>query len=580
MSIFTPMIDERMFDLLRSQLSSLHEEKAFLLAQVNSLTQEIGILRSSLLNENKGLKEMIASLIKKVELLTNALKEKDALIAHLQEIIANNNVQLAQSRKKKFGRTTEQKRLLNNQSIDHRANEKDGFDGTPGSLSDSSEDNQTAAQEPAASSSRKRCQSARESESHHVDQTIHHSLESYYELPEGGHFLTRNGEIDKTLYRFIEYLPARIIEHVYEVARVALKDHTIVSTMETPYTVDRCPFSAELLAFILCEKYAYHSSINTVKKKLRDMGAIFSKSTLNRYYQKSIGALMDTLEETLQEEVRQTDYLMIDETCELVGVVDRQTGEKAYKKKYLWAFFAKLKNLVSYVYEQGSRSRQVVTDFLKGFCGFISTDGYVAYSVFDDAEKYPEITRAGCWTHVRRLFVDSLPSQREASMEMINEIGYLFEVELNAKICGLSDLERKQNRQKLSVPIMTRLYARAKTMSKDLALMANDLMRKAVNYLLNQWDSLRNYILDGKVQISNNLVEQRMKTIKLDLKNCQNIGSEDAARKAAFMHSMFESCSLNKIRPLDYFTNLFRCYKELDDPGKVAILPCYYQKNT
>ncbi|NLB79151.1 MAG: transposase, partial [Clostridiaceae bacterium] len=59
------------------------------------------------------------------------------------------------------------------------------------------------------------------------------------------------------------------------------------------------------------------------------------------------------------------------------------------------------------------------------------------------------------------------------------------------------------NGEKQSVPIMTRLYARAKTMSKDMELMSNSLMRKAVNYLLNQWNRLRNFILDGRVQISN-----------------------------------------------------------------------------
>ncbi|MBR5542314.1 MAG: transposase [Bacteroides sp.] len=29
--------------------------------------------------------------------------------------------------------------------------------------------------------------------------------------------------------------------------------------------------------------------------------------------------------------------------------------------------------------------------------------------------------------------------------------------------------------------------------------------------MLNQWKSLRNFILDGRVQLSNNLCEQRMK---------------------------------------------------------------------
>lgn len=51
--------------------------------------------------------------------------------------------------------------------------------------------------------------------------------------------------------------------------------------------------------------------------------------------------------------------------------------------------------------------------------------------------------------------------------------------------------------------------------------MANPTMVKAVKYIFNQWDNLRNFILDGKVKIPNNLVEERMKTTKLDLKDRQ-----------------------------------------------------------
>lgn len=65
--------------------------------------------------------------------------------------------------------------------------------------------------------------------------------------------------------------------------------------------------------------------------------------------------------------------------------------------------------------------------------------------------------------------------------------------------------------------------------------MSNSLMKKAVTYMLNQWESLRNYILDGRVQLSNNLCEQRMKPIKRNLKVCQNMGLEITAENASFM---------------------------------------------
>ena len=40
---------------------------------------------------------------------------------------------------------------------------------------------------------------------------------------------------------------------------------------------------------------------------------------------------------------------------------------------------------------------------------------------------------------------------------------------------------------------------------------------------------MKNILKDGAAEISNNLCEQRMKPVKLLLKNCMNIGSEYAA---------------------------------------------------
>ncbi len=105
--------------------------------------------------------------------------------------------------------------------------------------------------------------------------------------------------------------------------------------------------------------------------------------------------------------------------------------------------------------------------------------------------------------------------------------------------------------------------------------MANEMMSNAVNYMLNQWKSPENFIKDGRVQISNNLCEQRMKPVKLNLKNCQNIGSENAAENTAFVFSLTESCRLNGINPETYLEKLFKCIVSKGTYDKRQLLPCY-----
>lgn len=96
--------------------------------------------------------------------------------------------------------------------------------------------------------------------------------------------------------------------------------------------------------------------------------------------------------------------------------------------------------------------------------------------------------------------------------------------------------------------------------------MANELMRKAANYTINQWKSLRNILKDGTAEISNNLCEQRMKPVKLLLKNCMNNIS-----------SLIESRKLNDIAPQDYLEHLFECILHGKVCDKKTLLPYFYK---
>jgi transposase len=171
------------------------------------------------------------------------------------------------------------------------------------------------------------------------------------------------------------------------------------------------------------------------------------------------------------------------------------------------------------------------------------------------------------------LFVEALPCDRKA-MDVINDIAELFHLEIESTMRGDDYNGRKQMRQTKSNNCLVRLLCRVTSLSKDPITMSNALMHKAITYLLNQWESLRKFILDGRVQISNNLVEQRMKAIKLNMKVCQNIGSERAAENAAFIFSITESCSLNNIEVESYLEKVFRCL-HLENVDKRSLLPCY-----
>lgn len=583
------MIDERAYELLCCQLGLANEEKAGLRKQVNELIARLKAIENSNKENSKALVDTINELSvtvenyrKEMELMRKQLEAKDEVNRMLANEISNLRLQLEDSRKHRFGRTSEQRKLLNNRNLDKSALHKSEYDGSDrkDDDNDKADGNETGSSTISGSTPAQNSQPSRRKETApravktklKVDKVVVHEVDEYYTLPEGGRFMNRNGMPDVWEYRVIEHVRAHNVEHVYKVARVKLADGTFANTMEHPLKDLGGIFSPELLARLLCLKYDFSMPENRQIRLLAREGIHISNTTLNSYIHNGIAKLKEFMEDVFKGFVQQAEYLMVDETTELVGIETKEG--KAYRRKYLWAFFAKHMKMVYYHYNNGSRSSDVAKSFLEHFMGTLSTDGYTVYRMFDGEDS--KVLHIGCWTHCRRLWVDALPSDRTA-MEIIDSIGDMFMNEDLFRTMKLSGEQIKGKRRKLTGPILESIHHKVVMMMQDAKIMANELMRKAVNYTLNQWKSLRNILKDGAAEISNNLCEQRMKPVKLLLKNCMNIGSEDAAENSAFIFSLIESCKLNGIDPQDYLKHLFECILHGKDCDKKTLLPCFYK---
>lgn len=583
------MIDERAYELLCCQLGLANEEKAGLRKQVNELIARLKVLEESNKENSKALVDTINELSvtvenyrKEMEFMRKQLEAKDEVNRMLANEISNLRLQLEDSRKHRFGRTSEQRKLLNNRNLDKSALHESEYDGSDKKDDDNSkaDGNETGSSATSGSTPAQNSKPSRRKETApragktklKVDKVVVHEVDEYYTLPEGGRFMKRNGMPDVWEYRVIEHVRAHNVEHVYRVARVKLADGTFANTMEHPLKDLGGIFSPELLARLLCLKYDFSMPENRQVRLLAREGIHISNTTLNSYIHNGIAKLEAFIGDVFKKFVQQAKYLMVDETTELVGVETKEG--KAYRRKYLWAFFAKHMKMVYYHYNNGSRSSDAAKSFLEHFMGTLSTDGYTVYRMYDGDDS--KVLHIGCWTHCRRLWVDALPSDRTA-MEIIDSIGDMFMNEDLFRTMKLSGEQIKGKRRKLTGPILERIHHKVVMMMQDAKIMANELMRKAVNYTLNQWRSLRNILKDGAAEISNNLCEQRMKPVKLLLKNCMNIGSEDAAKNSAFIFSLIESCKLNGIDPQDYLKHLFECILYGKDCDKKALLPCFYK---
>ena len=131
------MIDERAYELLCCQLGLTNEGKAGLRKQVNELISRLKAIEESNKENFKALVDTINELSatvenhrKEMELMKKQLEAKDYVNKKLANEISNLRPQLEDSRKHRFGRTSEQRRLLNNRNIDKSVMEKYEYDGS------------------------------------------------------------------------------------------------------------------------------------------------------------------------------------------------------------------------------------------------------------------------------------------------------------------------------------------------------------------------------------------------------------------------------------------------------------------
>ena len=83
-------------------------------------------------------------------------------------------------------------------------------------------------------------------------------------------------------------------------------------------------------------------------------------------------------------------------------------------------------------------------------------------------------------------------------------------------------------------------------------------LKKAINYTLNHKKYFTNFLLDGRIPLSNNLSEIAVKPVALTRKNALFSDSVDGAIATATVFSIINTAKANRLDPYKYLEYLFR----------------------
>jgi hypothetical protein len=205
----------------------------------------------------------------------------------------------------------------------------------------------------------------------------------------------------------------------------------------------------------------------------------------------------------------------------------------------------------------------------------LQADGYSGYGQVCAANK---LTRIGWWDHARRKYVEAsraAPANGKKGPPLktgvaLSHVRKLYVIEKVAR--DLSAAERYGFRQEKSLPLLKTfkawLEANAGKVMKGL------LTRTAMDYSLNQWDTLIGYCERGDLQISNDGAENAIRPFALGRWAWLFADISQGTKASATCYSLIENAKANGLEPSAYIHHVLTRIAEADTVEKLeALLP-------
>ena len=344
----------------------------------------------------------------------------------------------------------------------------------------------------------------------------------------------------------LEYEPGELFVKKYVRVKYAKPQNAGVLIGQLPARpIEKAMAGPGLLAQIVIDKYVDHMPLYRQMQRFERTGLKIPYSTLTDWVSATCKLILP-LYEALKAEVLKSNYLHADETPIKVLDKDKKAGTH---RGYYWVYQDSIKKIVFFDYQE-SRGREGPTGILEDFEGYLQTDGYSVYEIFD---KRKQITLMHCMAHARRMFTDAQDNDKERSTYALTQIQQLYAIERICKEESLTFAQISQVRQQISVPLLESL---GKWMREQyIEVTPKSAVGKALAYSLERWNKLSLYTKNGMLNIDNNPVENSIRPVALGRKNYLFAGSHEAAQRSAMLYSLLGTCKMHGIEPYNWLRN-------------------------
>jgi transposase len=385
-----------------------------------------------------------------------------------------------------------------------------------------------------------------------------------YTLPETERVCPECGEVMNRIgHDYVreewDLIPAKIVvTHYYETTYACKnceKNNVITPIIkaQAPKAVIKGGFASPgSVAQIANQKYVMGVPLYRQEQEWLRNDVHLSRQTMSNWLIMACFLWLLPIYDEMKRQLRQFKILHSDGS---VMQVLREQGKKPQSESEMWQYRSSSDApfpIIIYEYQPDKSGKRVKT-FLEDFDGYLITDGAPVYHNLPAA-----IIVVGCWAHVRRKFLDSLkniPKDKWNDCDEGRGFAYCNELfNLEKQWAELPADERLKLRLKYSKPIIDEFYAWLSTVFAT----PKSLMGQAIHYAHSQRVYLERFLLDGRLEISNNRAERAFKPFVIGRKNWLFSVTPQGAGANAIYYSILETAKENGLNPYEYLTRVFR----------------------
>lgn len=342
------------------------------------------------------------------------------------------------------------------------------------------------------------------------------------------------------------------------IQRASAPQNCIPSSIATP----------SLISYVINAKYVNATPLYRMELDFEQLGVQISRQNMANWVINVHERWLARIHERLKVELLTHDVLHADET---VVQVLKEPNRDPKSESRMWLFCSGKHDTPVYIYEyHETRAKRVAEDFLRGWSGVLTTDGYEGYYTLNNGGT---ITNVACLVHIRRKYVEVLKKIKgdddkakavgSIALQARQKIDAMFHID--STFDDMTAEERKEARERTLRPMLEEFIAWVdEQIPKAVPRLA---LHEALMYSKKYWPYVMNVLTDGRLVLSNNIAERGIKPFVITRKNFLFSDTPRGAHASAAIFSIVTTARMNGIAPRAYVEWLL---KELPNAGELT----------